>query len=412
MMTCSWMIRFAESRSGSILMLFGLSILFLVGIAGAGYDLGRQQLVRQKIQQATDASTLAAAGMLLGTTAPNRTAMANRYFDLNYPTTYLGVPRPTPTITVGANDVTVSANAPVTTSFVANFGVNTLQAVGTTTAQLKKTSNMLDLILVMDNSNSMALSDVAATATTNAYLPWALSECVNEMSSTAQLTYFGFNYAPYCTATWAGPKATPTSFGWGMTGASRINALRYSADNAITLLLNPNKNNNQVATVRWDNTLVGFSNFSTDYNTVKTELLKMFAGGETDSSLGLAKAQALAATGFRAKAVHAIIFLTDGQNQLPKNPTKTTVQMNTQSLAICNAFKNAGTLVYTISFGGDINDPKYPLIRPFLSDCATGPNGPTYPNTGVYFFDAPNAAALQAAFTNIIGSLQSLKITN
>lgn len=355
--------QWARSEWGSVLLIAGLSLAFLFGIAGAGYDLGRQQLVRQKIQQACDAAALAAASMPDSTTPVDRQTMALRYFALNYPDTYMGVPRSSlmPTVTVNANDVRVFLGTPasIATSFVSNLGITALDATGSSQVQINKTANKIDLILVMDNSGSMAADDAGSSA----------------------------------------------------GGPTRLGALLHSADYVSRLLLNSGARNNYIATVRWTDILAGYSDFDNSYPHVRSVLSTMSAFGGTNSTIGLSKARQMARS-FRDGSVRAVILLTDGSNNIPslENPA---------SLQICNDLKaptnlgGPGALVYTIAFGADAaNSPD--VITPFLSACATGgtPLGTPQTNLGTYFFLAPDAASLQAAFNEIAGNLQRIRIVN
>jgi hypothetical protein len=192
-------------------------------------------------------------------------------------------------------------------------------------------------------------------------------------------------------------------------GPSRINALRAVADSAANTLLS-GPGDHRVAIVKWDNILVGSMNFTNNYAAVNSSLMSMYAGGATQSTVGLAQAQALAA-GARSDAVLAIVLLTDGLNNnfAVDNPA---------SLAICNTLKAApsNARVYSIAFGTHaVEGPWAPTIRQFLSDCASAPNGSANPapapNEGTTFYAAPNAAALNAAFVSIIGSIQKVRIT-
>ena len=149
--------KFFSAESGSVLLLVGLSILFLFGIAGAGYDLGHQQLVRQKIQQACDASALAAATLPLSATTAQRQAMGLRYFALNYPISYLGVARPTPTVTpTPDNSVSVDvATIDIPTNFVSNLGISTLPAKGYSKVSIAVSgASDFDVVMVVDESGS------------------------------------------------------------------------------------------------------------------------------------------------------------------------------------------------------------------------------------------------------------------
>lgn len=408
-----------RDTGGNVLILAGLGILFLVGIGGAGYDLGRQQLVRQKIQQASDAAALAAAGMDFGTPSGTRQNTAQAFFTLNYPQNYLGIPRPTPSVSIAGERVTVSASAPVPTSFVGNFGVSTIAAAGSSTTQFKRVQTVLDVILVMDNSGSMG-------ARQNLFFPGSLG---SYDVGTGNSTNASGGVRPICRAGWLAyvgqyNAAYGTNFGSftnaqantncndfeGANGFNRINALRFSAASLADTLMNPNPNNNRMALATWDAVPIGSQNFTGDANAVRSFLSVMYGRGQTNSTMGLQQAQTLS-SGFRTGTAHAVILMTDGVNQGP-NGFNDQVPFNNASLALCNAFKARGTVVYTIGFGSELVGTNPIIVRAndFLSDCATGPNGPGSPNLNTFYFRAPDAAALSRAFTAIAGSLSKVQI--
>jgi hypothetical protein len=109
---------------GSVMILIGLGLVVFIGLAGAGIDLGRQQIVSNKLQSACDAAAIAVASAPQG----QELETAQRYFNLNFPDGYLGVTRPAPTITVGANGTSILASAEVPTLFIRLLGVNTTSA--------------------------------------------------------------------------------------------------------------------------------------------------------------------------------------------------------------------------------------------------------------------------------------------
>lgn len=404
---------FVRAQQGSVLMLTGLGMLFLVGIGGAGYDLGRQQLVRQKIQQASDAAALAAAGMDFGTSNATRQNTAQAFFALNYPNDYLGVARPTPSISIAGESITVSATSSVPTSFVGNFGVSSITAAGSTSSRFKRLQTVIDVILVMDNSGSMGLnSDVGAGNTLPA------SSGVRTACRAGWASYIvsfnaanGTNFAPYS-------PAQVTSFcnaREGATGLTRINALRYSATELTNTLMNPNPLGNRMALVIWDDFLISQLDFTNDPNIVKNRLNVLYGRAGTDSTVGLQSAQLLSSS-FRASAAKAVILMTDGLNGEVLGDIPATLAnqaaINPASLALCNALKENGILVYTVGFGTQLTDNSTASVRAsqFLSDCATGPNGPTQPNLNQFYFRAPDAATLANVFNQISGSLQRVKI--
>jgi hypothetical protein len=129
----SFLRRFAADTRGSILMIVGLVFLLLVGIAGAGYDLGMRELLRAHTQRATDFAATSAGGVegsVTGMTDKQmREATALRYFNLNFGDSFLGEPRPALTpgngpnsIDVTSSTITVKADGDIDTKFVRNLG--------------------------------------------------------------------------------------------------------------------------------------------------------------------------------------------------------------------------------------------------------------------------------------------------
>jgi Flp pilus assembly protein TadG len=421
--------RFLTDRSGNILMITGLGFLFLVAIGGAGYDLGKQQLVKQRIQQATDAAATSAASINFVTSSTNRELMARTIYALNYPDTYLGVARPPVDVVLNLpSNVVVRAASSVPTSFVGNFGIATLDAGGRSVAQIRRPPTPLDVILVLDNSGSMRATDVGAGSFLDGDIALATVACTAEYSNPAQVAYMTTNPsytppgypAPFYLNAYRSACANPnagTVFGMlgrqlhGLVGSTRLNSLRRAADNIANSLLNPNPLGNRIAIVKWDNILVGSNDFSNSYTAVRASLMGMFAGVDTNSTVGLQQAEVFAA-GFRSNSdmshASAVILLTDGGN----NSMST---QNPASLALCNTLKaRQNTLVFTIAFGPVIDDATFgPTVRQFLSDCATGPNGTTSgtkPNENLFFFPVSNSAALAAAFTSISDTLQKVQL--
>lgn len=429
---CSLIRNIAADRSGGVALMFFGSMVVLMAFAGAGYDLGRQQLVKQKLQQASDEATLAASAMLESSTTAERQATAQRFFNLNYPPSYLGIPRPSPTITVNANDVTVTAHADVPTRFIRNLGVPSMNADSKTTALFKKGYNQVDMIFVMDNSGSMGLIDPGASGES-----WATDwDRVHPYFMDYNLTY---NMVPasYVAAygadayqhweddevyyDWYQDSTMPSPVPWEADWyGSRISYLRSAAYHAAEKLLNNNQGKvNQIASISWSDRVMETQDFSSDMKDVDEFVFaKMWPqrNGGTNSTTGLQKALDMGYTngGFRPGAVHAVILFTDGGNNNNKAPGN--AQVNAASLALCQQLKDKGTLVYTVAFGAEVNDPSYPLIKPFLSDCASKPNGPPdasgkYPNEGIYYFLAKDADALTDSFNTIVTNLQKLRIT-
>jgi hypothetical protein len=323
-----------RDRRGSVLILIGLGLVMLIGLAGAGIDLGRQQIVSNKLQSACDAAAIAAGSA----TAGQEIDTAQRYFNLNFPDGYLGVARPTPTITPGANGISVAASASVPTLFMRLLGVTTTTAVGSTgTAGATSNWQKFDVILVMDNSGSMATDDAGG-------------------------------------------------------GQTRLAALKVAAKTMASSLLDPNVAGSRVAGITWNHELIDIIGFQDTNGPVQSFLDGMWAGGGTNSTVGMENAENIS-DGFNADAVKALVLLTDGVNN--------DAYLNVSTIAICSYLKSQAVVVYTIALGPVATN--YPEVALFLSDCATDPGK---------FFNAPDADSLKNVFDAILTSVKKLRITD
>jgi len=452
----SFISRFIRCAQGNVLMLTGLSFLFLVAAGGAGVDFGRQQLFRMKMQQASDAAALAAALLPPSATNQERTDVALRYFKLNYPASYLGSDRPEPQITIGDN-ITVQADKTIATNFIStgNVRVQQLDAQGRTVVQ--KARNGLtnyDVFLLMDNSGSMSATDVGSSNTTPA---------TNIAQSTAAGTAACNNYYamysqvvcptyPYPNQSYQNPQqclvgeaqrlcnlalttdaytgaSISTPQGLGLIGNTRLNALRYASLQLVGTLLG-NSPDNRVGVVAWAReNFLPVLDFTNNQSTVRTIINAMFAFDATNSTNPLVEAEthiddAISAdsTGNR---VRAVVLLTDGVNTFSGPVTQMTTTglydangcsgnasvmctaANLNSLDVCTRLKRKNVVIYTIAFGPEVSSatPNGQQAQAFLRGCAT----PDTPNSQ-HFFPAANAVQLNAIFTTITTQIQNLRI--
>ncbi len=423
--------RFLSDDAGNVLILTGLAVLLLVGIGGAGVDLGRQQLVRIKMQQAADAASLA------GSLAPEGTdqaATALRYFNLNFPEEYLGVARPTPSISVGAN-VRVSASADMDTFFVRHIGTEQLTAntsSGTEGANSSSRQNY-DLLLVMDMSGSMGFGDVGSGGMRE--VPSGLRSAVRQRGVDYCIDYyvrlFGYidftNYVA-CYSVPNTPGTPPPNFrnGAGIVGDSRMNAMRQAAYTITMQLLEDGNDDNEsrVGIVTWADRIYDSVALTENATLLYDVIDRMIGVNGTNSAAGMREARRLG-NQFNRDHVRAVVLLTDGKNTQagtmrydPSSPSYVRdefgclgnamcVPTNTQSLTECSGFKNDGVLVYTIAFGREFvnGSADAATSQAFLRSCAS-----TDEFGQPRFFLAPDSATLQAAFETILTSVKKVRI--
>ncbi|MBN8544153.1 MAG: VWA domain-containing protein [Alphaproteobacteria bacterium] len=344
--------QFIGSNDGSVLIIAGLMILTLTAVSGAAIDLGRQQLVRSKLQQASDAGAIAAATMPSDATQAEKEAAGRRYFALNFPNGYMGIARPNPAVSISNGDILVTATADVPTRFVSLLGINTVVSTGRTriASSSTTTGNSYDLIMILDNSGSMGLADAGG-------------------------------------------------------GQTRIAALRNSALNIATNLLPDGNTANRIALVPYDAGVPPGAGADTlplteNRGTVTSEINAMRAVGGTNSgtAFGYAASRAGFVQSMRNDVVRTVVWLTDGVNN--------TVSSDNQTLQNCADFKAQGIVVFTIAFGSTV--AANAGVRSLMSSCATGAPGT---NEGQYFFIAPDAATLSTTFNSILTTVSNLRIT-
>ena len=347
-----------RETGGNVAIITALSIGLLIAVGGSAIDFGRYELVRLRVQQAVSAAAIATAAMpdkkSDGTSysADEKRQTVARYFAINYPVNYLGV-AVEPGVVAGAasfadNKVSIDLkNLRLNTIFLQSIGVDHFPVSAFAEVQATNNSNSTpyDIIFLFDNSGSMATPDAGG-------------------------------------------------------GKTRFKALQESALTMTNNLLSPNVSDSKIAAVAWGIVVMGKQNFTGDVAPMINFINTMNPNGTgTDSTVGLAEAQNMAPQ-FRSNSVHAIILLTDGQNNQP--------WYNTNSLVICNQFKTMSpqTFVYTIALGGDIYTDT--TAKNFLSSCASGVAGA---NTNSYFFIAPDSATLDTVFKAITTSIKKIKIT-
>ena len=167
---------FIKDSRGSVAILFGLAVIPIVIGIGVAVDYGRALLMRERMQEALDAATLA-VGSWPGLSTAQQQAKAQEYFNANLPASnQLGSVSPLSLSTSG-NSIIVSVSGSVPTTFMRlanvdhmNVGVSTTVVVGMGTAEVA---------IVLDNSGSMAGSKLSSLKT-------AASNLVDTLFTAAQ----------------------------------------------------------------------------------------------------------------------------------------------------------------------------------------------------------------------------------
>ncbi len=146
---------FLSSEQGSAMPFIALGVLMLTGATGTAIDMGRVQVVQTRMQTALDA-----AGLAVGTeiSTANIAAETSKYFYANFPTGYLGTTITSLTAVPNSTNSIIALNVSgsVNTTFMRLFGVNNVSV--SAASQITRAQSGLELVLVMDNTGSMAQS--------------------------------------------------------------------------------------------------------------------------------------------------------------------------------------------------------------------------------------------------------------
>lgn len=167
------MYRMRSRQAGSVAIMVALSIAVLVACVGLAIDTGAAYMVRDKLNAATDAASLAGAravsqGKDETTQRANAQAAAIRFFNANYPTNYMTakatLSTPSVVFSNGMVTITITAQATMPISFLRLLGVSPLKP-GVTSVAVRKD---LDMAVVLDTSASLYYqgSNVIASAKT------------------------------------------------------------------------------------------------------------------------------------------------------------------------------------------------------------------------------------------------------
>lgn len=453
---------FLRNDSGNVIIMVALSALVLFAVAGAGLDFGRTYLVRNKAQQSADRAALAAAHLPdetnSATLEANRKAAAQRYYALNFPDEYMGVTRDTlqdPVVNEVAGNVSVNTkNLNVTTNFVnVAIGSDNLAVKGSSLVDIGREKPRYDVMLVLDNSESMKCS-YKAMHKEALKVPYCIGD--SDITTKADCTTAGRKWVPLgcsdpsiittaaCEAadeSWAGCIDNPAILDqaaceavnkpWNKWGdyctdsvfdagdgdnGERMKSLKDAAKAMADIFLAADKVAfNRMAFISWNKKKIESKDFTNNKTTYYGYIDAMTPKGATDSSEAMKEAKVRGAADFNANSIKVVILLTDGVNTyyngnyIPVTYTANSPYVTVDSsgpddktVTLCNAIRDATTpktLIYTVALSADA--AAIPTTEAMLKTCAD--NAQSY-------YSVQNIDALKAAFVDIASKVQALRI--
>ncbi|MDR6869729.1 Flp pilus assembly protein TadG [Bosea sp. BE125] len=148
---------FARDRSGNVMMLFGLSMIPVLGLVGAAVDYSRATTMRTMLNAAIDSAALMAARDAAKLTDAQLRDRVNGWIRANlHGDAADGFSGATIAIDRTGRTINISATASLTTSLTQLISQNAVQI--SSSSQSSWGTNTIELALVLDNTGSMASS--------------------------------------------------------------------------------------------------------------------------------------------------------------------------------------------------------------------------------------------------------------
>ncbi|MCR4377033.1 MAG: pilus assembly protein [Rhodospirillales bacterium] len=417
---------FSANQRGAVAVLFALSVIPLMVMAGMAVDLSRAYLVKTRLSHALDSAGLAVGSMR--TTSTNSTYLESQFTNFvtaNYPDAQEGTVHNL-TFVDNGGIISVTGKATVETVFMGLIGVNSITV--SANAEVVVETSGLELVMVLDNTGSMSsnnkMSDMKAASLElidilfgNETAPDLLKVALVPFDNTVNI---GTASSAYVT--------NPSAYDWGSSSwGGCVMARAYPADVQDT----------DIATdgqwVPFWNTKSSNRNrycprpitpLTNNRTTLETEINAMSPLGSTHINLGAIWGwRALSPTApFTEGAAYndpdwnkAAIILTDGDNTMidsyysafgllseqnlgTSNANAAADELDSRLLEVCTGMKNEGIIVYTIAFGTSIASSTANL----LTSCASSADK---------YYESPDSATLSLAFRAIGAELKNLHLS-
>jgi Flp pilus assembly protein TadG len=175
-----WMKHFIRHRGANTAMIFALATTGLVASAGAGIDLSRAVMARTRLSEALDAAALA-IGTTSGWSQADLQAMAQKYFDANYPPDSVATAQNVQ-VAVNGQAIDMSVSGSVPTTLLKVIGIDNLN-IGVSNEVVRSVTK-LHVALALDNTGSMTQADSTGTTKIDA-LKTATHQLLTQLKNAA-----------------------------------------------------------------------------------------------------------------------------------------------------------------------------------------------------------------------------------
>lgn len=415
--------RFRAEKSGSVLVIFALSFLVLIGAIGLAIDYARAVEARSRLQAAVDSTALALAHADRDMSEADLNALANSILAQNFPANP-DILDGTLDVQRGKDFISVTSTAEIKTILMNVLGIRSTSIAAE--GQAIWGSVKLEVALVLDNSGSMADDNrlvelkKAAKELINiledaAFEPGTVKIGLVPFASSVRVqpaTYKNANWIRFdeiCSGSGRNRRCNPfDKDGWDgclkdrdknydVTDgdfSSATNATKYPAIELCPTTGSSKTNENKLGYI---------TPLSENFDSMRTAVDAMRAGGYTNLTIGIAMGMSILShqapftegvdpsIPTDQKTEKIIIALSDGENtRNGHGDSKNTI--NTRNKQACTNAKAAGIYVYTILLvDGDKN---------LLTQCAS-PSG---------FELVEDAAKLLTTFRTIGAKITKLRL--
>ena len=409
--------RALADKNGSVGIIFGLSLLPVMAMAGSALDYSRAVQTRTKLQSALDAAVLAAARDGASMTDAQISARARNFVDANMAGNSSSFTLDSLNMTRIGKTVRLTGSATVATVMLPIIGINNIKVDGTSQSTWGTTN--IELALVLDNTGSMGsagkmpalkaasknLIDIlTGVATSDSNIKIGIVPFDTHIKiGTGYVAESWLRFAPYDPV----PEMRATQASW--TGCVTDRDQPYDAnDNApipaqnMTLYPAVNCANTTLAQMMPLTALSPTNN--TPANALKARIDSMQPSGWTNVTIGTSWGMAMLSSGqpltqaanpaSTPDVVKHMIVLTDGDNTRNRW-TSSQTSIDDRTRAACTAAKQAGITVHTIR----VIDGNAALLR----ECATSPAN---------FYNVSDASQLTPVFQSIARQIGRIRITN
>lgn len=407
--------RLRRDRSGSIAVIFALTIFLIVLVIGLAVDGARAYGVSARVSSALDAAALAAAKMLDDDSYTDGDIQdrASRFFQAQLQSvgvTGLTMPPVATRIDRANGEVEVSVDVTLATTFGQLAGLDAFRFPRS--SKVVYDMKRIELAMVLDITGSMCFPCDKMQS-----LKTAAIDVVRAMLTPA--TPAGFvriGLVPYGAAVNAGGFANPASFGASTDGCvvERTGAAAYT--DAPPGAMAPSGTATTATNPQYSCPPSPILPLSHDRATLEAAINAMSPNGATAGHIGLGWGWYMVSNAWSSfwpyasrprapdpKVIKAVLLMTDGMfntSYIP-GPGLNAVDAAVvdgpgyQAQQLCDAMRGQNVVVYSVAFQAP------PSAEALLRSCAT---------SNAHFYVADNAADLRAAFQDIAAKLTALRI--